>query len=181
MANDGHGIGWMWCTMPIRTASRRSAAEHLAVSNYIIKAFNKRKPYAEFVREQVAGDSLEPDNPKSLAATGFLPPVPGIRARFNPVRWTRPIIGCAVFWIAMISFRCMTTFVSCTFIVRAATIISSTQSAKRLLRSAGVFAGIDKASREYDAEPAVSAKAHSASGPAGHIPASPRCEGSNAF
>ncbi|MCI0638061.1 MAG: PSD1 and planctomycete cytochrome C domain-containing protein [Gemmataceae bacterium] len=39
---------------------------------YVIKAFNDDKPYNQFVREQLAGDELDPDNPDFLAATGFL-------------------------------------------------------------------------------------------------------------
>ena len=40
--------------------------------DYLIRAFNADKPYAKFVREQVAGDVLFPDDPQSLVATGFL-------------------------------------------------------------------------------------------------------------
>ncbi len=40
--------------------------------DYVIEAFNKDKPYDQFIRQQLAGDLLDPDNPKSVAATGFL-------------------------------------------------------------------------------------------------------------
>lgn len=40
--------------------------------DYVIKSFNDDKPYDQFVREQIAGDELEPDNPESLVAIGFL-------------------------------------------------------------------------------------------------------------
>ncbi len=40
--------------------------------DYVIRAFNEDKPYDQFVREQVAGDELYPDNPEALIATGFL-------------------------------------------------------------------------------------------------------------
>ncbi|MEJ7608936.1 MAG: DUF1549 domain-containing protein [Bryobacteraceae bacterium] len=40
--------------------------------DYVIEAFNSDKPYNQFVREQIAGDALAPDNPKLVAATGFL-------------------------------------------------------------------------------------------------------------
>ncbi len=40
--------------------------------DYVIKSFNDDKPYDQFVREQLAGDELFPDNPDSLVAIGFL-------------------------------------------------------------------------------------------------------------
>lgn len=40
--------------------------------DYVIKAFNDDKPYDQFVREQLAGDELFPDNPDALVAIGFL-------------------------------------------------------------------------------------------------------------
>ncbi|MBL8211520.1 MAG: PSD1 domain-containing protein [Bryobacterales bacterium] len=40
--------------------------------DWAIEALNSDKPYAEFIREQVAGDVLYPANPKAYVATGFL-------------------------------------------------------------------------------------------------------------
>ena len=40
--------------------------------DWLIRAFNEDKPYAEFVREQVAGDVLETDDPWATAGIGFL-------------------------------------------------------------------------------------------------------------
>ena len=40
--------------------------------DYVIDAFLKDKPYNQFIREQIAGDVLEPNNPALVAATGFL-------------------------------------------------------------------------------------------------------------
>jgi len=40
--------------------------------DYVIRSFNDDKPYRQFVREQLAGDEIEPDNPEMLVATGFL-------------------------------------------------------------------------------------------------------------
>jgi len=40
--------------------------------DYVIDAFRTDKPYTQFVKEQIAGDVLEPTNPKMIAATGFL-------------------------------------------------------------------------------------------------------------
>lgn len=40
--------------------------------DYVIGALNGDKPYARFVREQIAGDVLYPDDPRAMEATGFL-------------------------------------------------------------------------------------------------------------
>lgn len=40
--------------------------------DYVVRAFNEDKPYDQFVREQIAGDEIDPGNPETLVATGFL-------------------------------------------------------------------------------------------------------------
>ena len=40
--------------------------------DFVIKALNNDMPYNEFVRWQIAGDEIEPDNPLAMMATGFL-------------------------------------------------------------------------------------------------------------
>jgi mono/diheme cytochrome c family protein len=40
--------------------------------DYVIGAFNSDKPYDEFIKEQLAGDELRPDDPEALIASGFL-------------------------------------------------------------------------------------------------------------
>lgn len=40
--------------------------------DYVIKSFNDDKPYDRFVKEQIAGDELWPDDADALTATGFL-------------------------------------------------------------------------------------------------------------
>jgi mono/diheme cytochrome c family protein len=40
--------------------------------DYVIDAFNRDKPYNQFVREQIAGDLIAKDDPNMAAATGFL-------------------------------------------------------------------------------------------------------------
>ncbi len=40
--------------------------------DYVIRSFNRDKPYDRFVREQIAGDELFPDDPEAFIATGFL-------------------------------------------------------------------------------------------------------------
>lgn len=40
--------------------------------DYVVRAFNSDKPYDRFVREQIAGDEIDPANPELLVATGLL-------------------------------------------------------------------------------------------------------------
>jgi mono/diheme cytochrome c family protein len=40
--------------------------------DYVIESLNADKPYDRFIREQIAGDVLAPDDPQSVIATGFL-------------------------------------------------------------------------------------------------------------
>ncbi|HEY2759541.1 MAG TPA: DUF1549 domain-containing protein, partial [Pirellulales bacterium] len=40
--------------------------------DYIIRAFNDDLPYDRFIRQQIAGDELEPNNPDALIATGLI-------------------------------------------------------------------------------------------------------------
>ncbi len=40
--------------------------------DYVVRAFNSDKPYDQFVREQIAGDQLDPGNPEFAVAAGFL-------------------------------------------------------------------------------------------------------------
>ena len=39
--------------------------------DYVIDSFNNDKPYDRFVKEQIAGDELYPDDPPSMTGTGF--------------------------------------------------------------------------------------------------------------
>lgn len=40
--------------------------------DYVIKSFNDNKPYAQFVREQIAGDEIAPEDPNVAIGTAFL-------------------------------------------------------------------------------------------------------------
>ncbi len=40
--------------------------------DYVVRSFNSDKPYDQFIREQIAGDELDPDDPEKIIATGFL-------------------------------------------------------------------------------------------------------------
>ncbi len=40
--------------------------------DYVVQSFNDDKSYPQFVKEQIAGDVLEPVTPGGIVATGFL-------------------------------------------------------------------------------------------------------------
>ncbi len=40
--------------------------------DYVVRSFNADKPYDRFVREQLAGDEIDPADPENLIAVGFL-------------------------------------------------------------------------------------------------------------
>ncbi|HEX4145872.1 MAG TPA: DUF1553 domain-containing protein [Pirellulales bacterium] len=40
--------------------------------DYVIDAFNQDKPFDRFLSEQIAGDVIDPSNPRAIAALGFL-------------------------------------------------------------------------------------------------------------
>ena len=53
--------------------------------DYVVKSFNIDKPYDRFVKEQIAGDELYPNDPAALIATL------GSSAHFrNSLAWRRP-------------------------------------------------------------------------------------------
>ncbi len=57
--------------------------------DYVARAFNDDKPYDEFVREQIAGDEIDPNDPENLIATGFLRMGPWEQTGMSVFRETR--------------------------------------------------------------------------------------------
>lgn len=47
--------------------------------DYVVDAFNEDKPFDLFIKEQLAGDELAPDDPEALIATGFMAGYPDNR------------------------------------------------------------------------------------------------------
>jgi hypothetical protein len=54
--------------------------------DYLIRSFNADKPYARFVREQIAGDVLDPLNPDAIVATGLLAAGPWDESSLRDIR-----------------------------------------------------------------------------------------------
>ncbi len=40
--------------------------------DYVVRSFNADKPYDQFIKEQIAGDELKPNDPEMLVAVGFM-------------------------------------------------------------------------------------------------------------
>ena len=60
-----------------RAAIRATWLSHCSIgreiaARFVIRALNADMPYDQFVKWQIAGDELAPDNPEAMAATGFL-------------------------------------------------------------------------------------------------------------
>ncbi|MBT3479952.1 MAG: DUF1549 domain-containing protein, partial [Opitutales bacterium] len=57
--------------------------------DYVIRSFNDDKPYDQFIKEQIAGDENNPDDPESLIATGFLRMGPWEHTSMSVAKLTR--------------------------------------------------------------------------------------------
>lgn len=73
----GEHFGWRWLDVA-RYADTAGFANDYARPNawryrdYVVRAFNDDKPYNDFIREQIAGDEIDPNNAENVIATGFL-------------------------------------------------------------------------------------------------------------
>jgi hypothetical protein len=61
--------------------------------DYVIQAFNEDKPYDRFVKEQIAGDELYPDDPAARVATGFDRLWPDESNLANPILMRQEILN----------------------------------------------------------------------------------------
>jgi len=79
LASPRYGERWArhWLDVVRYTESQGFEYDHLRPNawqyrDYVIRAFNSDKPYDQFVREQIAGDVLNPESPDGIIATGML-------------------------------------------------------------------------------------------------------------
>ncbi|WP_422926314.1 PSD1 and planctomycete cytochrome C domain-containing protein [Singulisphaera sp. PoT] len=125
--------------------------------DYLIRSFNADKLYPRFVREQLAGDVLYPGDADALVATGFLAAGPFDESSLVSIREDSidRLIGQYLDRDDMVTST-MSTFAGMT--VGCARCHDHkfdpiTQDDYYALQA--VFAGIDKADRAYDSDPAV--------------------------
>jgi len=125
--------------------------------DWVIHALNEDKPYAQFVSEQLAGDVLYEDDPSAVVATGMLAAGPWdyvghveLREGTLDKKKTRNLDRDDVVTNVFSSFQSLTVHCARCHDHKFDPI---TQAEYYNLQA--VFAGIERAEREYDADPAV--------------------------
>lgn len=128
--------------------------------DYLIRAFNTDIPYGQMIQEQIAGDVLFPENPSAIAATGFLAAGPwdesglmGIREDSLDRQIAHYLDRDDMVTTTMSTFAGLTVHCARCHDHKFDPI---TQNDYYSLQA--VFAGIDKADREYDADPPINQK-----------------------
>ncbi len=128
--------------------------------DYLIRSFNADKPYARFVREQIAGDVLFPDDPRAVEATGFLAAGPWDESGLRDInensidrKIAQNLDRDDIVTTAMTTFSGLT--VHC---ARCHDHKFDPISQADYYSLQAVFAGVDKAERAYDADPTTAKK-----------------------
>ena len=125
--------------------------------DYLVNAFNSDMPYSQFIREQLAGDVLAPNDPRALTATGFLATGPWDQSALqSPQTETDDYKISQYLDRDDIVSTIMSTFVSSTVhCARCHDHKFDPISQADYYSLQAVVSGIDKAAREYDPDPAV--------------------------
>ena len=78
LASPHYGERWGRHWLDLARYAESDGFEHDAIRpnawryrDYVIDAFNADLPYDVFIREQISGDELWPEDPRALTATGF--------------------------------------------------------------------------------------------------------------
>ncbi len=125
--------------------------------DYLIRSFNEDKPYARFVREQLAGDVLFPDDPQATVALGFIAAGPWDESSLRDIRedTVDRQIGRYLDRDDMVTTT-MSTFASATVhCARCHDHKFDPISQEDYYSLQAVFAGVDRADRIFDADPKV--------------------------
>lgn len=128
--------------------------------DYLIRSLNEDKPYARFVREQLAGDVLYPNDPHATVALGFIAAGPWDESSLRDIREDTldRQIGRYLDRDDMVATT-MSTFVSSTVhCARCHDHKFDPISQRDYYNLQAVFAGVDRAERVYDSDPAVHAR-----------------------
>jgi hypothetical protein len=128
--------------------------------DWVIRAFNQDKPYHQFLREQIAGDVLDPDSPDAIIATGFLAAGPWdfvghqeLREHTSDKDQTRLLDRDDMIAATMSTFNSQTFHCARCHDHKFDPIKQSEYYALQ-----AVFAGIDRADRPIDKDPATAAQ-----------------------
>ena len=125
--------------------------------DYLIESFNHDTPYARFVQEQVAADALFPDEPRLVVALGMIAAGPWDESSLRDIRDDSidRQIGYYIDRDDMVA-TVMSTFVSATVhCARCHDHKFDPISQADYYSLQAVFAGVDKAERPYDPDPAI--------------------------
>ena len=125
--------------------------------DYLIESFNRDKPYARFVREQVAADALYPDEPGLVVALGFLAAGPWDESSLRDIREDSldRQVGHYLDRDDMVA-TVMSTFVSSTVhCARCHDHKFDPIAQAEYYGLQAVFAGVGRADRSYDPDPEV--------------------------
>ncbi|MCA8953712.1 MAG: DUF1549 domain-containing protein, partial [Planctomycetes bacterium] len=125
--------------------------------DWVIAAFAADMPWAEFVRRQIAGDVIDPDDPTGVVATGMLAAGPWdyvghveLREGTSEKAKTRSLDRDDVVTNVFAAFQSLT--VQC---ARCHDHKFDPVTQAEYYDLQAVFAGIERADRSYDADPAV--------------------------
>lgn len=128
--------------------------------DYVIRAFNEDRPYPRFVQEQVAGDTLFPENPQATVALGFLAAGPWddtlmVRVREDTFdhRLAQVLDRDDLVTTVMSTFQSLT--VHC---ARCHSHKFDPISQREYYALQAVFAGVDRADRPFDSDPSTHVK-----------------------
>jgi hypothetical protein len=128
--------------------------------DYLIRSFNNDEPYDRFVREQIAGDVIYPDDPAAIVATGFLAAGPWDQSGLSGIREDSPdrIVAYYLDRDDMVTTT-FSTFAGLTVgCARCHNHKFDPIPQEDYYALQAVFAGINKTDRVYDADPAVGRK-----------------------
>ena len=125
--------------------------------DYVIAAFNNDKPYTRFVEEQLAGDALYPDDPQATVALGFIAAGPWdfvgqaeLREGTTDKNMTRTLDRDDMVAATMSSFVSITAHCA-----RCHDHKFDPIKQEEYYNLQSVFAGVDRADRPFDTNPAV--------------------------
>jgi hypothetical protein len=128
--------------------------------DYLIESFNQDKPYARFVEEQIAGDVLYPGDPRATVALGFLAAGPWDESSLRDIREDTLDRKAAQYldrddMLGTVGLALLRSTVQC---ARCHDHKFDPISQREYYGLQAVFAGVDRANRTYDLDPATRAK-----------------------
>jgi hypothetical protein len=125
--------------------------------DYLIRSFNADKPYGRFIEEQISGDVLYPDDPQATVALGLLAAGPWDESSLKDIREDTLDRKAGQYldrddMIGTVGLAFLSTTVQC---ARCHDHKFDPISQKEYYGLQAVFAGVDRADRSYDPDPAV--------------------------